>query len=75
MVPLGEIIISGCPALRLTLTSAVDESTHHVELSPVDFGGIRGIDIWVLFMRSNEVGHVHLPNYQVNIENRKDKNE
>jgi hypothetical protein len=62
------MIVSGCPTLGLILSRAGNQSTHQVELSPVDFGRIRGINIWVAFVRSKEVRHVHFPRCEINDE-------
>jgi hypothetical protein len=56
-----EIIVIDSPALRLALRCAVDESPHHIELSPVDLVGIRWVDIVICFMCSYKIGHVDLP--------------
>lgn len=40
---------------------ALDESSKHVELSPVNFVGLGGADVCVSFMSADEIRHMYFP--------------
>lgn len=55
------VLPQGEAAPILTLRDNVNESCHHVELGPVDLGGIILKIVRIALMSTNQVGEMNLP--------------
>ena len=57
---LEPFVLAAFATAVLALYDGVDEARHHVELRPVDLGGVVVVVVGISFVGSNEVGEVNL---------------